>query len=147
MEFAQYKVEEYEIIFRTKKSFGFVSYKPFLPYHFLISPIRIVPRFQDLTADECNDLIECIQKAVKGLESLGTSWNINLQDGKEAGQTVAHVHFHLIPRNEGDLKRNDDVYDKIDINSESSIRTPEELTESANFLKSLLKKLVDQILK
>jgi|LauGreSuBDMM15SN_2_FD.fasta_scaffold286941_1 diadenosine tetraphosphate (Ap4A) HIT family hydrolase len=31
-----------------------------------------------------------------------------------AGQTVPHVHIHILPRREGDFKKNDDVYDAID---------------------------------
>ncbi len=35
------------------------------------------------------------------------------QDGEAAGQTVKHVHLHILPRRKGDFKRNDDVYDKV----------------------------------
>lgn len=38
----------------------------------------------------------------------------NLQDGPEAGQTVPHVHIHVLPRKAGDFKKNDEVYDEID---------------------------------
>ncbi|KAK7218733.1 hypothetical protein V2G26_006736 [Clonostachys chloroleuca] len=37
-------------------------------------------------------------------------FNVALQDGPEAGQTVPHVHVHVIPRTPDDLPRNDDVY-------------------------------------
>ncbi len=33
-----------------------------------------------------------------------------MQDGTAAGQTVPHVHVHVLPRREGDFERNDDVY-------------------------------------
>lgn len=33
-----------------------------------------------------------------------------VQDGAEAGQTVPHVHVHVIPRQKGDLKTTDEVY-------------------------------------
>jgi bis(5'-adenosyl)-triphosphatase len=38
-----------------------------------------------------------------------------VQDGSDAGQTVEHVHVHLLPRRlgAGDFQNNDDVYEKI----------------------------------
>lgn len=43
-------------------------------------------------------------------DPLAGSFNVALQDGPEAGQTVPHVHVHVIPRTAGDLPRSDDVY-------------------------------------
>jgi len=35
------------------------------------------------------------------------------QDGPHAGQTVPHVHIHLIPRKSGDFEKNDEIYDAV----------------------------------
>ncbi|KFO25231.1 Bis(5'-adenosyl)-triphosphatase [Fukomys damarensis] len=35
-----------------------------------------------------------------------------MQDGLEAGQTVKHVHVHVLPRKAGDFRRNDSIYDE-----------------------------------
>ena len=32
------------------------------------------------------------------------------QDGRDAGQTVEHVHIHVIPRRAGDFQQNDEIY-------------------------------------
>lgn len=40
------------------------------------------------------------------------SFNIALQDGKEAGQTVPHVHCHIIPRTK-DSTEGDELYDRL----------------------------------
>ncbi len=38
-----------------------------------------------------------------------------IQDGAAAGQTVFHVHVHVIPRKPGDFENNDDVYREVRI--------------------------------
>eukprot|EP00003_Mantamonas_plastica_P004405 TRINITY_DN1349_c0_g1_i1.p3 TRINITY_DN1349_c0_g1~~TRINITY_DN1349_c0_g1_i1.p3 ORF type:complete len:106 (+),score=37.97 TRINITY_DN1349_c0_g1_i1:436-753(+) len=43
-----------------------------------------------------------------------SSLTIVIQDGPEAGQTVPHVHCHIIPRKKGDFENNDDIYDEVD---------------------------------
>ncbi|KAJ8409313.1 hypothetical protein AAFF_G00235110 [Aldrovandia affinis] len=43
----------------------------------------------------------------------GTSLTIAIQDGPEAGQTVKHVHVHVLPRRAGDFEKNDSVYDEL----------------------------------
>ena len=35
------------------------------------------------------------------------------QDGPQAGQTVPHVHIHVIPRKKGDFEKNDEIYDAV----------------------------------
>ena len=42
-----------------------------------------------------------------------TALTLAVQDGSDAGQTVEHVHVHLLPRRPGDFKKNDDVYEKV----------------------------------
>lgn len=41
-----------------------------------------------------------------------------LQDGPAAGQTVPHVHIHVLPRKFGDFEPNDKVYDAVDQSSQ-----------------------------
>lgn len=72
-------------------------------------------RFADLTTDEVADLFQCAHRIAPILQRVynGTSLTLALQDGKDAGQTVEHVHVHLIPRRPGDFDNNDDIYDKV----------------------------------
>jgi hypothetical protein len=46
--------------------------------------------------------------------SSSSALTLAIQDGEAAGQTVPHVHIHLIPRNNGDIPDNDAIYDMID---------------------------------
>lgn len=45
-----------------------------------------------------------------------------VQDGPQAGQTVPHVHVHILPRRPGDFEPNDKVYDEIDAASKHLVR-------------------------
>mgnify|MGYP005687964931 CR=1 FL=1 len=51
--------------------------------------------------------------AVKKIHS-ANSMTLTVQDGKDAGQTVFHVHVHVMPRKPNDFARNDDVYEKLE---------------------------------
>ena len=39
---------------------------------------------------------------------------LTIQDGPDAGQTVFHVHVHVMPRKPNDFARNDDIYEKLE---------------------------------
>ena len=81
----------------------------------LVSTLRPVARFADLTTEEVADLFVCAHRIAPVLQTLfkSSSLTIAVQDGEHAGQTVDHVHVHLIPRRLGDFKHNDDIYDQV----------------------------------
>lgn len=83
-----------------------MNLKPLLPGHVLVSPRRVVPRFNDLSAAEVQDLFMTVQRVSRMVERVfdASSLNIAIQDGVDAGQSVPHVHAHIIPRKRDDLK-------------------------------------------
>ena len=78
---------------------------PISPGHTLVIPRRHVGSFFDLTADERTDLLALLDQAKASIEKefKPDTYNIGINDGVAAGQTVPHLHIHLIPRYSGDV--------------------------------------------
>ena len=78
---------------------------PISPGHTLVIPHRHVDSFFNLTADERIDLMELLDQAKAGIEKefKPDTYNVGINDGISAGQTVPHLHIHLIPRYAGDV--------------------------------------------
>src|SRR5512137_338272 len=80
---------------------------PISPGHTLIIARRPVARFQELTSAEKARLLVWIdwteQRLASQLDPKPDAFNLGLNDGPAAGQTMAQVHFHVIPRYTGDI--------------------------------------------
>lgn len=78
---------------------------PISPGHTLLIPKRHVGSFFDLSSDEREDLMSLLGTAKANVEAefKPDGYNIGINDGPVAGQTVPHLHIHLIPRYKGDL--------------------------------------------
>ena len=72
--------------------------------HTLIIPKRHVGSFFESTDLERDSLLRLIDQAKAALdkEFHPAGYNIGINDGATAGQTVPHLHIHLIPRYLGD---------------------------------------------
>jgi diadenosine tetraphosphate (Ap4A) HIT family hydrolase len=72
--------------------------------HCLIIPRRHVASFFECTREERAAMMELLDEAKTMIdrEHAPSGYNIGINDGAAAGQTVMHVHMHLIPRYEGD---------------------------------------------
>uniref|UniRef100_A0A8D1VJT7 Bis(5'-adenosyl)-triphosphatase n=2 Tax=Sus scrofa TaxID=9823 RepID=A0A8D1VJT7_PIG len=93
----------------------------------LVCPLRPVERFRDLRPDEVADLFQVTQRVGTVVEKhfQGTSLTFSMQDGPEAGQTVKHVHIHVLPRKAGDFHRNDSIYDEVGLKRDCGMRLKE----------------------
>ncbi|KAL6884136.1 HIT-like domain-containing protein [Trichoderma longibrachiatum] len=109
-----------QVFLTTPHSYGLVNLKPLLPGHILICPLKPHARLLDLSPAETADLFAAVQLAQKLLARLyfpdpadptSGSFTVALQDGAEAGQTIPHVHVHVIPRVKGDM--GDEAMDEI----------------------------------
>ena len=79
---------------------------PITEMHALIIPKRHVKTYFDLNADElgaCHDLLNSMRSGILDEDSSVEGFNIGMNNGTVAGQTIDHCHIHLIPRREGDV--------------------------------------------
>ena len=80
---------------------------PVSPGHSLIIVNRPVARFQELSADEKLRLIHWADWSIaflqRTLQPSPDGFNVGLNDGPAAGQTVGQLHMHIIPRYQGDV--------------------------------------------
>ena len=77
---------------------------PISPGHTLIIPKRHVGSFFEISQEERDALLDLLDQAKKVIDAelSPDSFNIGINDGPAAGQTVPHLHIHLIPRFKGD---------------------------------------------
>ena len=77
---------------------------PVSPGHTLIIPKRHVASIFELTQEEKGGMLELLTRMRQMLleERNPDGFNIGINDGVAAGQTVMHLHIHLIPRYAGD---------------------------------------------
>ncbi|KAE9245765.1 hypothetical protein PF002_g7088 [Phytophthora fragariae] len=114
--FGPFRVLFSQVFYESASSFALVNLKPIVPGHVLVVPKRPVARFEMLDVDEVSDLWTTAQRVGKQVERRygASSLTFAIQDGKEAGQTVKHVHIHVIPRVAQDFEHNDDIYTEIE---------------------------------
>ena len=80
---------------------------PVTKFHTLIIPNRHVSNFFDLNDNESKELNKILKNQRKTLLELDkqiTSFNVGVNAGVDAGQSIMHCHIHLIPRRKGDVK-------------------------------------------
>ena len=77
---------------------------PVSPGHTLVVPKRHFPDFFEATAEEIAEIWQALRQAAKELasERHPDGFNVGVNVGRAAGQTVMHLHVHLIPRYAGD---------------------------------------------
>ena len=80
---------------------------PVTKHHTLIITNRHVADFFELTKEEMAELDEILKNQkvqLKNLDKEISGFNVGVNIGKDAGQSIMHCHLHLIPRREGDVE-------------------------------------------
>lgn len=140
-QFGSVTVSASQIIVRSALSVGFVNISPVVPGHVLVASQTCHRRLESLSELERNDLFALSTLLGRTVErSFGcSSLTLAVQDGPQAGQTISHVHVHLIPRRGGDFVPNDAVYARIEQPESTRVRRSEAtMSAEAAFLRDCL---------
>jgi diadenosine tetraphosphate (Ap4A) HIT family hydrolase len=94
-----------KIILENDQAIAFYDKYPVQRGHLLIVPKRHVATYFDATNEEIMAIHELIKKGKELLdrEYSPDGYNIGVNVGEYGGQTVMHLHVHLIPRYKGDI--------------------------------------------
>jgi diadenosine tetraphosphate (Ap4A) HIT family hydrolase len=100
------KMDPSRIIAETPLTFTIRDGFPISAGHTLIISKRHFCSFFEATTDEERELLQALRdaKAQLDYEFSPVGYNIGINDGSAAGQTIPHLHIHLIPRYEGDVE-------------------------------------------
>jgi len=95
------------LLHENEYSFAIKDLYPVTTGHILIIPKRHTANYLDLSQYEmisCHDLIKFIMRSLQEEDSTIKGFNLGVNNGLVAGQTIDHLHFHIIPRRPGDIK-------------------------------------------
>ena len=99
------KMDKTRIKFTNLTVYAVEDTTPVTRYHMLIIPFRHCETYFDLTQEErsdAHDLIVTLRQEILIKDGTVSGFNIGMNCGRHAGQTVFHTHIHLIPRREKD---------------------------------------------
>jgi diadenosine tetraphosphate (Ap4A) HIT family hydrolase len=95
-----------DLILENELCFGIKDGYPVTALHMLVIPKRHVSDFFELYEPErhaCIRLLTAAKNQVRGSDATVVGFNVGINVGDAAGQTVGHCHIHLIPRRKGDV--------------------------------------------
>lgn len=97
--------DESEILAENKFVFAILDHFPVNNGHCLIIPKRHFPNFFDAKEEEIKAIYSLMHevKEIFDIQYEPAGYNIGINVGSYAGQTIDHLHVHLIPRYVGDV--------------------------------------------
>ncbi|WMW24978.1 HIT family protein [Methanolobus sediminis] len=112
--------------------YAFLDIYPCAEGHTIVLPKKHFEKFTDMSDDEAASLFASVNKVAKTvgktLELEGM--NIGINNGELAGQTVPHVHVHIIPRRAGDGEGNMHTIVELHPSTENIAELAEKLRNS-----------------
>ena len=93
-----------EVVAKDEGAVAFLDIQPLADGHVVIVPRKHVALVEEMTPDEVASLFRTVGRLVgpvrKALAADATTIGVN--DGEASGQTIPHVHVHIVPRWKGD---------------------------------------------
>lgn len=91
-------------VYQDERVFAFLDINPLQPGHALVVPKRHAAKLEDASPEDAEGLMLAARRLSKALCKVtgATDSTIALNNGPAAGQEVAHLHVHVIPRRAGD---------------------------------------------
>eukprot|EP01056_Protomagalhaensia_sp_Gyna25_P001350 Protomagalhaensia_sp_Gyna_25__1349@NODE_1678_length_1631_cov_37_841709_g507_i1_p2_GENE_NODE_1678_length_1631_cov_37_841709_g507_i1NODE_1678_length_1631_cov_37_841709_g507_i1_p2_ORF_typecomplete_len160_score24_97HIT/PF01230_23/9e24DcpS_C/PF11969_8/2_2e07GalP_UDP_tr_C/PF02744_17/0_00063GalP_UDP_tr_C/PF02744_17/1e04DUF4921/PF16268_5/0_0023DUF4921/PF16268_5/57CwfJ_C_1/PF04677_15/0_0016GAF_2/PF13185_6/0_066Baculo_helicase/PF04735_12/0_088_NODE_1678_length_1631_cov_37_841709_g507_i1141620 len=89
-----------EVFCENETCFATVNLKPVRPGHTMIITKTVKHRFAELSSQEISDMSSLAERVIRLLVShynLDRGVTMAIQDGRDAGQTVNHLHLHILP--------------------------------------------------
>ncbi|MCB9811010.1 MAG: HIT family protein [Candidatus Nomurabacteria bacterium] len=119
---------------------------PIVLGHVLIVPEKLVASLNDLSEDELASFFSFSRKVTKFVvrEFKATGFDWTIQDGVSAGQTVSHLHLHIIPRVEGDFESPGDWYPAFKKSVEENIDSEKRERFSEEEMKKVVSSLCER---
>lgn len=101
-----FKVEDMHerLVAEDELVFAFPTNIPIVPGHMLICPKRIVETIYELTPEELLAMRTMAARLRVAMQKVfsATGFNYAWNEGRGAGQSIPHVHLHMLPRSPGD---------------------------------------------
>ena len=119
-------------VYESDTVIAFLDIAPVNPGHTLVVPKGHYPTMMDVPAELGRDLTEALSHVGKAIMKATGADGLNLMQNnfEAAGQVVFHVHYHLIPRHEGD---------GLGLWPQSAYDSPETMNDLAASIAGLLK--------
>jgi ATP adenylyltransferase len=96
------------VILQNELAYAIYDGYPVTEFHCLVIPKRHIPDYFGLSHPELkasDDLLRQAKQAILAKDTDVTGFNIGMNSGEDAGQTIFHCHAHLIPRRKGDVEK------------------------------------------
>lgn len=103
--FSAQQDDERYIVTRGSSCYVVMNLYPYNSGHLMVVPYRHVPALIDLTDDECLEVMNLLKRMTIALQKVmhPDGFNIGTNIGRPAGAGIdGHVHFHIVPRWNGD---------------------------------------------
>ena len=94
------------VVLQNELAYSIYDGFPVTEHHTLVIPKRHLIDYFSLSRPElnaCDDLLREMKEKISTMDDSVTAFNIGMNAGEDAGQTIFHCHIHLIPRRRGDV--------------------------------------------